>query len=289
MNSEPGLWCIHQPLHPRPPDLRAHHRLWHSGSAGATEPTANAWARSTVLHATERSDAMSTPKIALSYLRVSTDRQDLSLIAQRDAIAAFASREGFEIVAEFADDGVSGAAPLDRRPALIEALGALQAKGATAILVAKHDRLARDVFVSASAHRLAERSGATILSADGAGNGAEPANQLLRSILAAMAQFERALISTRTRAALAVKRDRGERVSGKPPFGYRFEGGMRVPVEHELSLLEQMQELQRQGLGALRIAGVLNAAGDLNPRTAKPWGRGSISSILATAKRRAAS
>jgi DNA invertase Pin-like site-specific DNA recombinase len=84
----------------------------------------------------------------VSYLRVSTDRQGksgLGLDAQRDAIARFAAAEGLDVLAEFVEvETGKGTDALDRRPVLGEALAqAKQAKAA--IVVAKLDRLSRDV------------------------------------------------------------------------------------------------------------------------------------------------
>ena len=88
----------------------------------------------------------------VSYLRVSTDRQGksgLGLDAQRDAISRFAATEGLDVLAEFVEvETGKGTDALDRRPVLGEALAqAKQAKAA--IVVAKLDRLSRDVaFIS---------------------------------------------------------------------------------------------------------------------------------------------
>jgi len=231
---------------------------------------------------------MSTLKIAVAYLRVSTDAQDLSLDAQRRAIESFAAAQGYEIARVCIDEGISGAAPLDRRPALLEALTALKHDDAVALIVAKRDRLARDVVTAALAERMAQRAGASVLTASGVGNGDAPENELMRTIVDAFSQYERSLISCRTRAALQAKRARGERVSGHPPFGFEWQDGHRVSVAHEQALLERMQALQAEGLGALRIASRLNESGAINPRTGRSWNRGSIASILATSARRSA-
>ena len=63
----------------------------------------------------------------VAYLRVSTDEQaqsGLGLEAQGHACRQWAAREGFDLAGPFAND-VSGAAPLDRRPGLLDAIGAL--------------------------------------------------------------------------------------------------------------------------------------------------------------------
>src|ERR1700735_1104717 len=103
---------------------------------------------------------MTSPRPIVSYLRVSTARQGrsgLGMEAQRSAIARFATAEGYEIVRELVEvETGKGADALDRRPELSAALAeALKLK--CAVVVAKLDRLSRDVhFISGlMAHRVA--------------------------------------------------------------------------------------------------------------------------------------
>jgi DNA invertase Pin-like site-specific DNA recombinase len=160
------------------------------------------------------------PTVAIGYCRVSTDEQQLGPIAQKDAMQAWATARGVRLVVIHEDLGVSGGAELDRCPGLLAALGAVQDHGAGLLLVAKRDRLARDVVKAAMVESLAKRAGARVVSADGVGDGDDPAAQLLRTMVDAFAQNERAMTRSRVRAALAVKKARGERV-GNVPYGYR--------------------------------------------------------------------
>ena len=101
---------------------------------------------------------------AVAYLRCSTDRQDLSPDAQRAAITTWAVREGVEVVAWHEDRGVSGGAELELRPGLTAAVADLAPKRAGLLVVAKRDRLARDVLTAALVERLCERAGARVVS-----------------------------------------------------------------------------------------------------------------------------
>lgn len=89
-----------------------------------------------------------TRRPLVSYLRVSTDRQGksgLGLDAQRDTIATFAAVNGYEVVCEHVEVMTGkGADALDRRPQLAAALAAAR-KAKCAVVVAKLDRLSRDV------------------------------------------------------------------------------------------------------------------------------------------------
>lgn len=171
--------------------------------------------------------------LAVAYLRASTDDQKLGPEAQRAAIETWAAREGITVGAWHVDSGVSGGSALDARPALGAALAALRGMGAGVLVVAKRDRLARDVAVAAMIEKATLATGAKIVSADGAGNGDSPADAFMRTLLDGAAAYERALIRARTKAALAAKRARGER-AGEVPYGFSADVAGRLesnPVE----------------------------------------------------------
>ncbi len=92
----------------------------------------------------------------------------------------------------------------------------------------------------------------------------------------------------RTKAALAEKRARGERISGTAPFGFKFKGGQVVPVPREQPILKRMLQLHECGNGAMRIAGALNDEGLKHPRTRRRWNYGTVRSIVKTALAREA-
>ena len=206
-----------------------------------------------------------SPALAVAYLRVSTDEQALGPEAQRAALTRWAASAGVEIVAWHLDHGVSGAAPVDRRPGLLAALADLAEHGAGLLVVAKRDRLARDVLAAAMIEQLAGRAGARIVSAAGEGTDGEaddPAAQLMRRMVDAFAEYERALIGARTRAALAVKRSRGERV-GELPLGRTVaaDGVALVADPAEARAVELVHELRAEGLSVRAIADELNRRG----------------------------
>jgi DNA invertase Pin-like site-specific DNA recombinase len=219
----------------------------------------------------------------VGYLRASTDRQDLSPEAQRAALARWCDANGARLVAVHEDAGVSGAAPLDKRPGLLAALDALAATGAGVLLVAKRDRLARDVMVAAMVERLAEKQGARVLAADGTGNDATPEGMLLRGIVDVFAQYERALIRARTRAALAVKRSRGERI-GSIPYGFRLTGdGVHVePHPEEVAVVERVRALRSEGRTLRAIAADLDGRG-IAPRGGGRWHPQTVANIAKAA------
>ena len=155
----------------------------------------------------------------IGYIRVSTEEQSLSVEAQRQALQHWCQVHQAPLRAVYADIGVSGGTPLEKRPGLLQALQALTRD--SLLLVVRRDRLARDSLTAALAERFAQHAGAHIVTVSGEGNGDGPEAQLMRTILDAFAQYEKALIVLRTKAGLARKRDQGERI-GMLPYGTRL-------------------------------------------------------------------
>ncbi|MCC6651538.1 MAG: recombinase family protein [Candidatus Eisenbacteria bacterium] len=198
----------------------------------------------------KRSTTKSDPTRAIAYLRVSTSaiQQELGIQAQRQAIEAWAKREGVEVVAVYAEE-ISGGAALEKRAVLLEAIGALRTHRAGLLVVQRLDRFSRDPLSAAMAELEISRVGARVVCADGVGNGNDPASQLMRDVGLGVARFERAMIATRTKAAMTVKRARGEN-TGTPPYGWRVGDDRKtlVPDEHEQRVLAAVRGLRERGL-----------------------------------------
>jgi DNA invertase Pin-like site-specific DNA recombinase len=155
-------------------------------------------------------------KRAVVYLRVSTDEQSASIEAQRETCTRLAKQRGYNIVAEFVDENVSGAIAIDKRPALKRALRALADDQADRLIVAKLDRLARNVRVALEIDEdYAASQGWGILFGDMDIDTSTAVGKMQLSLFASVARFERDRISERTREALAVKRAQGVRL-GRP-------------------------------------------------------------------------
>lgn len=191
---------------------------------------------------------------------------------QRAALQAWCARAGVELLAVFEDVGVSGASPLEKRPGLLQALAALETHDAGVLLVARRDRLARDVVLAAMTDRLAERVGARVVSCAGEGTDADdPASQLMKTLLDAFSQYERALIASRTRSTLAAKKQRGE-LTGSAPLGRRVaaDGRTLEPDAREQEALQLIRELRAGGMSLREIASELEARGVHN-RAGRRW------------------
>ena len=220
------------------------------------------------------------PLRVVGYVRVSTDDQALGPAAQREALTRWCASHGAELVSVSEDLGVRGAAPLDRRPGLLEAIDALEPSGATVLLVAKRDRLARDFIVAAMIEASVAREGARVASAGEAGTeGDDPSAILMRRMVDAFAEYERGIIKGRTRAALAVKRTRGERV-GTVPYGSRVAADGVHLEEHpeEARAVELVGELHAAGVSTRAIAARLDAEGA--PCRGVRWHRSLVRRLL---------
>lgn len=208
---------------------------------------------------------------AVLYVRVSTDEQALGPEAQRTAAQRWCESRGVQLVAVCEDLGVSGGAPLDKCAGLLSALRELEAHGAGVLLVAKRDRLARDVMKAAMVEQLAARAGASVVSAAGEGEGTDPAAALMRTMVDAFAQYERALIGARTKAAMAVKKAKGERV-GAVPYGWQLgaDGVQLERCEAEQAVIAECRALRAEGWALAAIGAELARRG-LTPRNGGRW------------------
>ncbi len=153
----------------------------------------------------------------VGYIRVSTAEQADSgagLAAQRTAIAAEVERRGWELVGVEEDAGVSGKT-IDRRPALARALASVDSGQASALVVAKLDRLSRSLLDFAGLMERGRKKSWALVALDLAVDTTTPAGEMMANVLASFAQYERRLIGQRTKDALAIKRAQGVRL-GRP-------------------------------------------------------------------------
>ena len=208
------------------------------------------------------------------YIRVSTDDQALGQEAQRTAILAKYPDAIIE-----ADQGIGGADPV--RPAFAKITERLR-KGDT-VVVLRRDRLGRDYILAGLMTREVERSGARLVSLDGQTSYPnDPTSVLLRVILDGVAEFERAMIRARTRAALTAKKAQGKRI-GAVPFGFDLgEGGMLVPNHAEQEAIAAAKRMHKRGKSLRKIAAALGKQGITN-KAGKPLAAQSVKQMLVAA------
>ena len=215
----------------------------------------------------------------VSYIRVSTDKQGrsgLGIEAQRAAIARFIETEGCELLAEHVEvETGKGADALDRRPELARALATAR-KVRGAVLVAKLDRLSRDVaFVSGL---MAQRVPFIVAEL---GVDADP---FMLHLYAALAEKERTLIAERTRAALASKKAQGALLGNRtnlPEAAAKGAKANRAAADaFAANALPVIRSIEVSGVtGHRAIAAALNARG---VRTARggDWHATTVANLL---------
>src|SRR6516165_3800630 len=218
-----------------------------------------------------------TVRTAVTYIRVSTSQQGrsgLGIEAQRAGLAQFAKAEGFEIAREFIEvETGKGADALDRRPQLKAALAAAR-KLRCHVAVAKLDRLSRDVhFISGlMVHKV------PFLVAE-LGPDVDP---FVLHLFAALAEKERALISTRTRQALSAAKARGVPLGNPRLSEARRSAVGAVKSEanrYAANVLPIIREAQKAGARTLRdIAEALNGRGIATARGGQ-WYAQSVANI----------
>jgi DNA invertase Pin-like site-specific DNA recombinase len=219
---------------------------------------------------------------AIAYYRVSTQQQGrsgLGIEAQKAAVARFAVTEGIEIVAEHVEiETGKGADALDRRPQLAAALARAR-KAKCPVVVAKLDRLSRDVaFISGlMAHRVPFVVAELGLDAD----------PFMLHLYAALAEKERALISARTKAALAAKKAAGAQL-GNPRAA---EAAVKAQAAHRASadrfaanVLPIIESIRSSGISSyMGIADALNSRGIRTSRGGR-WHATTVRNLLSRSR-----
>jgi DNA invertase Pin-like site-specific DNA recombinase len=225
---------------------------------------------------------MTTPtKPSIAHLWVSTigqGRSGLGLDGQRAAIQAFAASNGFTFVAEHVEvQSGKGADALDQRPQLAAALQAARKLGkGTPVLVAKLDRLSRDVAFIAG---LMAQKVPFIVAELGA-----DADPFMLHLYAALAEKERALIATRTKAALRAAKARGVTLGNPKLAQAREAANSRKQAEADQTasrVMPVIESIRQAGATSLReIAAELEARGIRTPRGGTAWTAMAVKRIL---------
>ncbi len=216
---------------------------------------------------------------SIALIRASTEDQRLSPDAQRAAIEAWATKRSIEILAWHVESGVSGATPIEQRLVLLAAIDDVARHGAGHLVVSRRDRLARDVVLVGLIERLVTRAGGKVSSADGVELDG-PEGALMRGIVDVFASYERLVIASRTKAALAAKRSRGER-TGMIPFGFSvgIDGTKLVVSDKEQAVIEIVGTLRANGLTLRAVVKECERIG-LVSRSGKPLGLSQVERII---------
>lgn len=207
----------------------------------------------------------------IGYLRVSTQGQvddGAGLETQRETIDRWCAARD-HAVAWVADEGISGSNGVETRAGLAEALDLVK-RGAEGIVVYKLDRLARSLILQEQILDDVRRRGGRVFSCSDTENAyledpdadPDPTRTLVRQVLGAVAEYERASIRARMAAGTARKAAAGGYAYGAPPYGWASDGrGSLVKVPAEQAQLDVMRALRDAGTSYRGIVKVLEEAG----------------------------
>lgn len=204
---------------------------------------------------------------AIAYVRVSTAEQSasgLGLADQRARVAAYCRLRGLTLRQVIEDSAVSGGRPLDARPGGARLVRLLRQRHAAHVVMLKLDRGFRNAADCLTTAERWERQRITLHIVDLGGNAidtASAAGKFMLTVLAGAAEMERNLTRERTRAALDVKRQAGQRISRWAPFGWRLAEHGVVPDRGEQHTIRLIRDLHATGLSLRGIAERLRARG----------------------------
>jgi DNA invertase Pin-like site-specific DNA recombinase len=214
---------------------------------------------------------------AVAYLRTSSSTnvgQDKdSERRQQEAISAYAQAAGYEVVDNYYDAAVSGADAVTARPGFSAMLERLMSNGVRTILVETASRFARDLIVQETGHEMLKARGIDLIAVDSPDSfvADTPTATLIRQVLGAVSEFEKAMLVEKLRGARERKRrETGRKVGGRKNYA-EIEGGSdmialakklhRYPVNGKRRSLSDISN-------ELANAGYLSGAGTIYTRTA---------------------
>jgi DNA invertase Pin-like site-specific DNA recombinase len=217
---------------------------------------------------------------AIAYFRTSSETnvgQDKdSVKRQREAVSRYAKSAGFEIIAEYSDDGVKGADPVDQRPGFADMIKHIAGNGVRTIIVETASRFARDLIVQETGWRFLRDAGITLIAADSpdAFLDETPTAVMIRQILGSVSQFEKAMLVAKLKGA----RDRKRRDTGKC-------GGRKNYEERNPEMVALAKKLARYTVNGRKrslrdVAAELAAAGHV-ATSGKPYAATAISRMIA--------
>jgi len=195
---------------------------------------------------------------------------------QREAIQGFAKRAGYDIIDEFYDAAVSGADAIDARAGFAAMLKRIEGNGVRTIIVETASRFARDLMVQEVGYAMLTERGIELIAADSPQSFIEdtPTARLIRQVLGAVAEFDKAMTVAKLRGA----RERKRAATGRKVEGRKSHAELRPEVVAEAKRLRRKrpkggQRSYRQIATELLQAGYSNSNG-------RPFSPSSIKAML---------
>ncbi len=194
---------------------------------------------------------------------------------QEAAIQKYAAENGIEIAGTYREKAVPGATEWDDRPAWVEMLDRIVNNGVRTIVIERLDRLARDLMVQEHIFAdLANRKITLVSTVEPDLGSTEPTRVMMRQIMGAIAQYDKAMIVLKLRGARQRAKAREGHCEGRKAFGH-------YPGEAEI--LKEIRNLADSGETPTGVARTLNERG-VRGRGGKPWHPYAVSRILGRQK-----
>jgi len=217
----------------------------------------------------------SAKRTAVAYYRTSSaanvgsDKD--SLERQKVAVARCAASQSLEIVREFYDAAVSGADPINARAGFRDMLAYMLGNGARTIIVENASRFARDLIVQETGYQALRAKGIELIAADAPDSflSDTPTAVLIRQILGAVHQFDKAML---------VEKLRGARDRKSAKLGRRIEGNPAWRAAPEAAV-QAARTAKSRGLTLRAIAAELAGNGFLSP-SGRAYGPESVKRML---------
>lgn len=177
---------------------------------------------------------------------------------QRAAIEAFAKAAGFEVVGWYYDAAVSGADPVTERAGFMEMLQRVATNGAKTIIVESPDRFARDLTVQLTGHDMLREMGIALVPASAPDffTSDTPTAVLVRQVLGAIAEFEKASIVAKLAAARKRRRLETGKCEGRKP--------LQETAPEAVAMAKELASVRKRKPSLRMIAAELAKAGHVN-------------------------
>lgn len=195
---------------------------------------------------------------AIGYIRVSTEeqsREGVSLDNQEAKIRAYSDLNSFTLTEIIRDEGKS-AKTLDRE-GMTRLLWAIEQGKADTVIVYKLDRLSRNTLDTLNLIQQFETKGIAFHSISEKIDTKSATGKFFLTIISALAQMERDLISERTIDALAHKRNNQE-WCGRIPYGFKKEGCRLTENPDEMKIILRAKRMRREGKSMRYISSTCN-------------------------------
>jgi DNA invertase Pin-like site-specific DNA recombinase len=177
------------------------------------------------------------PRNVALYVRVST--KDQTTENQRRELAEVAERAGWNVVAVFSDEGISGSKGRDKRPGFDAMLKAVTQRKVDMVAAWSVDRLGRSLQSLVDTLSELKSAGADLYLHKQALDTTTSAGRAMFGMLGVFAEFEREIIVERVQAGMATAKAKGKQI-GRPKVGE--------------DKLQQIRKLRAEGMGVLKVA-----------------------------------